>query len=125
MGPLLSLLLQLGEYAAALADYEAALALDPGSSYALYNAGIVRDRLGDYAGAVAAFSGAIQLEPQNADFFHNRGFSYRKMERYEDAIADYTLALQVGGWGVGVAGFCCSGAELVHALCTGGHVSDC
>ena len=63
---------QLGEYAAALADYEAALALDPASSYAHYNAGIVRDRLGDYAGAVAAFGRAIALEPGNADFYHVR-----------------------------------------------------
>lgn len=62
--------LQLGEYSAALADYEAALALDPSSSYAHYNVGIVRDRLGDFAGAVAAFGRAIALEADNADFYH-------------------------------------------------------
>lgn len=62
--------LQLGRYEEALADYEAALALDPSSSYAHYNAGIARDRLGDYDAAVAAFSAAIELEPGNADFYH-------------------------------------------------------
>lgn len=64
---------QLGEYGAALADYQAALALDPSSSYAHYNAGIVRDRLGQYEAAVACFSAAIELEPGNADFRHVRG----------------------------------------------------
>ncbi len=66
--------LQLGNCSAALADYEAALALDPSSSYAHYNCGIVRDRLGDYAAAVACFSAAIELEPGNADFYHVGGF---------------------------------------------------
>ena len=70
---------QLGQYQAALADYETALALDPGSSYAHYNAGIARDRLGDFQGAVASFSAAIALEGDNPDFYHNRGFSLRKM----------------------------------------------
>ena len=65
---------QLGRYDAALRDYEAALGLEPGSSYAHYNAGIVRDRLGQYAAAVAAFSAAIALEPRNADFYHVRGW---------------------------------------------------
>lgn len=62
--------LQLGDFSAALVDYEAALALDPRSSYAHYNCGIVRDRLGEYAAAVACFSAAIALEPGNADFYH-------------------------------------------------------
>lgn len=69
---LLLLLLQLGEYAEALEDYQAALTLDPSSSYAHYNCGIVLDRLGEFASAVACFSAAIQLEPQNADFYHVR-----------------------------------------------------
>ena len=72
---------QLGDYPAALADYEAALRLDPSSSYALYNCGIVRDRLGDYAGAVAAFSDAIGAEPGNADFHHVRPVAGEVVER--------------------------------------------
>ena len=71
--------MQLGEYDKSLSDYTRAIQLDPGSSYAHYNCGIVRDRQGDYTGAVACFTAAINLEPQNADFHHNRGFSYRKM----------------------------------------------
>ncbi len=62
-----------------MSDYIKAIALDPSSSYAHYNCGIVRDRQGDFVGAVACFTAAINLEPQNADFHHNRGFSYRKM----------------------------------------------
>lgn len=70
--PSLHLPPQLGEYGAALADYQAALALDPSSSYAHYNAGIVRDRLGQYQAAVDCFTAAVALEPRNADFRHVR-----------------------------------------------------
>lgn len=76
--------LQLGQYSAALADYEAALSLDPASSYAHYNAGIVRDRLGDYAGAVAAFGRAIALEADNADFYH--------VSRHERGLCTFALS---------------------------------
>jgi tetratricopeptide (TPR) repeat protein len=72
---------QLGLPEAAIADYTAALEVEPRNSYALYNRGITRDRMGDYAGAVEDFSGAIALDPCNADFYHNRGFSLRKQAR--------------------------------------------
>lgn len=71
----------MGKYEAALADYSAAIAVDPGSCYALYNRGITHDRLGAYAAAVKDFSAALSLDPSNADFYHNRGFSLRKLVR--------------------------------------------
>jgi lipoprotein NlpI len=64
-----------------VADYSAALSVDPANSYALYNRGITRDRQGDFGGAVDDFSAAIALDPANADFYHNRGFSLRKQVR--------------------------------------------
>lgn len=70
--------LQMGDHQSAIADYTAAIAAEPRSSYAHYNRGITLDRLGDYDGAVADFGSAIALEPHNADFYHNRGFSLRK-----------------------------------------------
>jgi tetratricopeptide (TPR) repeat protein len=70
---------KIGDYEEAISDYEAALKVDPSSSFAYYNCGIARDRNGDFAGAVKDFSSAIALEPcSNADFHHNRGFSLRK-----------------------------------------------
>lgn len=41
--------MQLGRYAEALTDYEAAIVVDPQSSYAYYNAGIAADRCAPYA----------------------------------------------------------------------------
>ncbi len=70
---------QVGEYEAALADYSAAIEVDPSSCYALYNRGITHDRLGSYAAAVKDFSAALAIDPNNADFYHNRGFSLRKL----------------------------------------------
>lgn len=72
---------QVGEYEAALADYSAAIAVEPGNCYALYNRGITHDRLGAYAAAVKDFSAALALDSTNADFYHNRGFSLRKLVR--------------------------------------------
>ena len=57
--------LQTGQYEKALEDYTAALRADPRSSYALYNRGILNDRLGSYAAAIQDFSAAIELETQN------------------------------------------------------------
>ena len=70
---------QIGQYDRALEDYTAALDADPSSSYALYNRGILNDRLGYYAAAIKDFSAAIELEPGNSDFFHNRGYALRKL----------------------------------------------
>ena len=71
--------LQTGQYEKALEDYTAALRADPRSSYALYNRGILNDRLGSYAAAIQDFSAAIELEPHNSDFYHNRGYALRKL----------------------------------------------
>ena len=73
--------LQTGQYQKALEDYTAALRADPRSSYALYNRGILNDRLGSYAAAIQDFSAAIELEPHNSDFYHNRGYALRKLVR--------------------------------------------
>lgn len=71
--------LQIGQFDKALEDYTAALEADPRSSYALYNRGILNDRLGCYAAAIKDFSAAIEMEPGNSDFFHNRGYALRKL----------------------------------------------
>ena len=76
--------LQTGQYAKALEDYTAALKADPSSSYALYNRGILNDRLGCYAAAIKDFSAAIELEPRNSDFYHNRGYALRKLVRSDE-----------------------------------------
>ncbi|MBX3467356.1 MAG: tetratricopeptide repeat protein [Planctomycetes bacterium] len=55
--------LNLGDDAAALADCERALALDPGDALARRNLGIARLRLGDVAGAVADWEAALRLAP--------------------------------------------------------------
>ena len=73
--------LQTGQYEKALEDYTAALKADPRNSYALYNRGILNDRLGSYAAAIQDFSAAIELEPHNSDFYHNRGYALRKLVR--------------------------------------------
>ena len=69
--PTLTLTLTLTQ---AIADYSAALRVEPRNAYAFYNRGITYDRMGDYASAVDDFTCAIGIDDSNADFFHNRGF---------------------------------------------------
>lgn len=76
--------MQIGQFDKALEDYTAAVEVDPRSSYALYNRGILNDRLGCYAVAIKDFSAAIELEPGNSDFFHNRGYALRKLVGAQD-----------------------------------------
>ena len=57
----LTLSLNHDPYQEAIADYTAALDVEPRNAYAFYNRGITYDRLGDYGHAVDDFTSAIQL----------------------------------------------------------------
>ena len=73
--------MQLGASEEALSDYGAAIAAKPSSALALFNRGVLLDRLGQLPQAVADFSAALAIEPGNADFRHNRAFSLSRLVR--------------------------------------------
>lgn len=63
-----------GEFEAALRDYEAALAIDPGRGHYLYGRGIARVRLGDEAG-FTDITAAERAEPGIAHMYRVYGVS--------------------------------------------------
>ena len=62
-----------GDIARALADYDAAVQLDPGYAGAYNNRGVTLHDRGEIERAFADYDQAIRLDPRNATAFVNRG----------------------------------------------------
>ena len=82
-----------GDPQAAVASFEAALALDPDSADAHGNLGVVRGMLGDWQQAIESYERALALDPDhprtlcNLGRVHERaGDSARATARYEEAV---------------------------------------
>ncbi|WP_238782629.1 tetratricopeptide repeat protein [Streptomyces monomycini] len=79
----------------ALADYTAALDLDPHLVRAHVGRAWMQMWQGCSDDALAGFARAIELEPHQADAYQFRGTTYTVMGRYGDALADYTRAIEL------------------------------
>ena len=90
------------DYAAAIANYDRAIALDPDDPAAYHGRGIAKDAQGDYAGAIADFDRAIALDPDGADAYHNRGVTKAEQGDYAGAIADYDRVIALDSDNVAV-----------------------
>lgn len=86
---------QRGDHAAAVADFSAALALQPDFPEALNNRGVVRQAQGDHAGAVTDLDEALRLRPAYAEAYNNRGNARQALEDLSGALADFDLALRL------------------------------
>ena len=96
-----------GEYDQAIADFTAAIELNPRLAEAYYNRGVVfyveaeggYDRgvehygQGEYEHAITDFTSAIELNPQYAEAYRYRGLAYVGRREYDQAISDYTDAI--------------------------------
>ncbi|MGQ9865421.1 MAG: photosystem I assembly protein Ycf3 [Pseudanabaenaceae cyanobacterium] len=91
-----------GEYAEALANYEAALELEDNAydrSYIYYNMGLIHASNGDREKALAAYAAAIELNPRLPQALNNTAVIYHYMgeraeteeeqQRLFDLAADY------------------------------------
>jgi tetratricopeptide (TPR) repeat protein len=83
------------EYAKAVADFTAALALTPADPATLTLRGNAYDGLGDGDRALADYTAAIELEPGDAAPYYNRGTIYHERGEREKAAADYRKALAI------------------------------
>jgi len=81
-------------YREAISDCEQALLLSPGSSEALRNRSIARERLGDYPQALADLSQLIDSEHPETRLLRMRSLIYRKLEQPELAEADLRRFLE-------------------------------
>ena len=79
-----------GDNDKAIADYTAAIRLNPKEADAFYDRGIARENKGDWEKAIADYTKAIQLDPKFGDAHGNRGDAYGHKGDYEKAVADYS-----------------------------------
>jgi tetratricopeptide (TPR) repeat protein len=83
-----------GDYDRAIADYNAAVELDPQYHYAYYNRGISHFEKHDIDRAIADFTTVIRINPKFAQAYNNRGTAYKEKQDYDRALADYDQAIK-------------------------------
>lgn len=83
-----------GDQAAAIADYDEALKLEPKNARVLNNRGTARSEAGDADAAIADFSEAIQHDKRYASAYFNRANAYAAKGETNRAIEDYAAAIK-------------------------------
>ena len=81
--------LVLGDYKAALADFDHAISLNPDYAEAYSNRGNAKRALGDDEAAIADFDRAIRLKPDDALAYYNRGNANAILGHLEEARTDF------------------------------------
>ena len=82
-------------YNAAVAAYDAALAINPDYYQALSSKGHGLSDLGRFEEAIAAYDTALALNPDDDETFNNKGYALSKLGRYEEVIAAHDAALAI------------------------------
>ena len=82
-----------GALDAAVADFDAALVLNPASAFALTERGRARHKAGDNEAALRDYDAALSLSPQYAIAMRNRGVAHLFTGRLEEAAADFDTAI--------------------------------
>lgn len=82
-----------GDLNEALADYSAAIHLNPRYVQALNNRGMIYERKGDYDRALADYDAALKIDPQHSKTWHNRGDVRSLRKEWALAVADYDKAI--------------------------------
>ncbi|MGO9851018.1 MAG: tetratricopeptide repeat protein [Steroidobacteraceae bacterium] len=86
-------LLALRRQGEALAEFDAALALQPDCVEAHHGRGMTLLQLMRSEAALASFERALALEPQSAELCNSRGNALRRLKRLPEALASYERAL--------------------------------
>lgn len=88
-------LLNEGDYRAAIDAYAKVIELDPTFGDAYYNRGLAYINLGLYDRALADMDAAIRINPDDADVYLNKGMIYLTMEEPYLAQSNYEEAIRV------------------------------
>ena len=85
----------LKDYDKAVADYDAALRLDPKNVNTLFRRGEVRFYQRDFDKALTDYNEAIRLDPNIAPAFTRRGWVRAVQQQYDQALADFNEAVRL------------------------------
>jgi lipoprotein NlpI len=78
-----------------VADFSAALQIDPTVAATYYYRGQTRHVMGDLDGAISDYNHALQIDPRNASALFDRGMIRLQKDDIDGAIADSTRALEL------------------------------
>ena len=84
-----------GDVDRALADYSAALRLDPANADAFYGRGLTLARKRNYAQAIADFTVVLALKQEFAELYFARAAAHEDNGDADAAIADYGNAIRL------------------------------
>jgi putative uncharacterized protein (fragment) len=94
--PLLARQTAMKELSDAVADFDAALALNPRLVYAVFNKGAIHYFLQDFASAIQCYTKAVEIDPDFGEAYFNRGLAYLKTGDKQRAFADLSKAGELG-----------------------------
>src|SRR5205085_567026 len=83
------------DYDKAIADYTAAIGLDPTNASAYQNRGFNWSQKHDYDKAIADYTEAIRLDPTGVATYYHRGMACFAKENYEMAISDFNEVIRL------------------------------
>ena len=86
-------LMQKGEYAASIAEWNKALAMDPNDVSALSNYGAVLTAIGEFERADELFGKALASDPGNYKAYSNLGVSLARRGKFDEAATQLRKAL--------------------------------
>ncbi len=79
----------------AIADFDKAIALEPGNATFLFSRGSAKAQLREYDGAIADFTSAIRINPRYSAAFTGRAEAFKETREPAQAMRDYEAALVV------------------------------
>ena len=85
---------KIGQYEAAIAEYDNAIRLEPDHANAYYNRGLAKYNLSQYEAAITDYDNAIRLKSDYAAAYYNRGLAKYNLSQYEASIDDYDNAIR-------------------------------
>ena len=89
------MLLALGLQDDALANFDKAIALNPGYVEAYLNRGSILLQHAQFVGALASFDNALKINPDYSEAHSNRGNALQKLGQLEEAIVSHKNALRI------------------------------
>jgi CHAT domain-containing protein/Flp pilus assembly protein TadD len=87
--------LMTGDFEAAIASFNQALAIKPDYHEAWGGRGDAQFKLGQFEPAIASYNQAVALEPDYLPAWYNRGYTQAELGQFEPAIASYNQALAI------------------------------
>ena len=85
--------LEWGSHDDAIADFSAAIQLDPSDPSTLLERARVRSTYQDYTGAIEDYSSILELDPDNIEALSERGNAKMELDDIDGAIEDFDAAL--------------------------------